>query len=196
MVSRRVFLSSSIVLAAMDDALAAAPSRFVDLTYSAGRLSWPQSGALGEAPGACGRGGVRADKREGDGASPAGTFPLIQGYYRADRVAPPPTGLPMSALRPEDAWVDDPTDPNYNRLVSLPYPAHVEAMWRADGLYDLLVLIGYNTDSPVPVSGSAIFLHIARPDFAPTEGCIAVARDVLAGVLGLIGPGSMITIRP
>jgi L,D-peptidoglycan transpeptidase YkuD (ErfK/YbiS/YcfS/YnhG family) len=187
MVSRRVFLSSSIVLAAMDDALAAAPSRFVDLTYSAGRLSWPQSGALGEAPGACGRGGVRADKREGDGASPAGTFP---------RIALPTTHLPMSALRPEDAWVDDPTDPNYNRLVSLPYPAHVEAMWRADGLYDLLVLIGYNTDSPVPVSGSAIFLHIARPDFAPTEGCIAVARDVLAGVLGLIGPGSMITIRP
>jgi L,D-peptidoglycan transpeptidase YkuD (ErfK/YbiS/YcfS/YnhG family) len=176
----------------MDKALAEAPSGFVDLTYSAGRLSWPG----GAAAAACGRGGVRADKREGDGASPAGRFALLQGYYRADRIAPPPTDLPMTALQPADAWVDDPADPNYNRPVSLPYPAHHEEMWRADGLYDLLVVIGYNTDPPVPGSGSAIFLHVARPDFAATEGCIAVARDVLAGVLGLLGPGSMITIRP
>ncbi len=126
----------------------------------------------------------------------AGTFALLRGFYRADRVAPPPTHLPMSALRAGDAWVDDPADPNYNRLVALPYPAHVEQMWRADGLYDLLVPIGYNTDPPVPGSGSAIFLHIARPDGAPTAGCIAVARDVLAGLLGLLGPGSTITIRP
>ncbi len=176
----------------MDNALVATPPGFVDLTYSAGRVSWPG----GAAPAVCGRGGGCADKREGDGASPAGTFPLLHGYYRADRVAAPPTGLPMRALRPDDAWVDDPADPNYNRPVSLPYPAHVEEMWRADGLYDLLVLIGYNTDPPVPGRGSAIFLHVARPDFAPTEGCIAVAREILAGVLGLLGPGSRITIRP
>jgi L,D-peptidoglycan transpeptidase YkuD (ErfK/YbiS/YcfS/YnhG family) len=68
-------------------------------------------------------------------------------------------------------------------------------MWRADGLYDLVVVIGYNTDPPVPGVGSAIFLHVAAPDFAPTAGCIAVAGDVLAGVLGLLGPGSTITIR-
>ena len=170
-------------------------SGFVDLTYSAGHLSWCNVDTPGgDAPAACGRSGVRADKREGDGASPAGTFPLIQGYYRADRIAPPPTSLPMSALRPEDAWVDDPADANYNRLVPLPYPAHHEEMWRADGLYDLVVLIGYNTDPAVPGRGSAIFLHVARPDFAPTEGCIAVAREVLGQLLGLLGPGSMITI--
>jgi L,D-peptidoglycan transpeptidase YkuD (ErfK/YbiS/YcfS/YnhG family) len=192
----RVFLSSSIAPAAMDHALAATPSGFIDLTYSTGRLSWPEGDTLGDVPAACGRDGVRSDKREGDGASPAGTFPLIQGYYRADRIAPPSTHLPMSALRPEDAWVDDPADANYNRLVALPYPAHVEGMWRADGLYDLLVLIGYNTDPAVRGRGSAIFLHVARPDFAPTEGCIAVAGDILAEVLGLLGPGSRITIRP
>jgi L,D-peptidoglycan transpeptidase YkuD (ErfK/YbiS/YcfS/YnhG family) len=193
--SRRVFLSSSIVLAAMDNALSATPSDLVDLSYSAGRLSWPQGDTLGEARAACGRSGVRADKREGDGASPAGIFPLLRGYYRADRIAPPPTGLPISALRPEDAWVDDAADPNYNRLVALPYPASHEEMWRADGLYDLVVLIGYNTDPPVPDRGSAIFLHVARPDFGPTAGCIAVARDVLLHLLGLLGPGSTITIR-
>jgi L,D-peptidoglycan transpeptidase YkuD (ErfK/YbiS/YcfS/YnhG family) len=197
MVSRRVFLSSPIALAAIDDAPGGAPSGFVDLTYSAGRLSWLRGDRLGgDAPAACGRSGVRIDKREGDGASPAGCFALLRGFYRADRVALPATRLPLRALRPEDGWVDDPSDPNYNRLVALPYKAHVEEMWRADGLYDLVVLIGYNTDPPVPGRGSAIFLHVAQPDFAPTAGCIAVPREILAGLLGLLGPGSTITIRP
>jgi L,D-peptidoglycan transpeptidase YkuD (ErfK/YbiS/YcfS/YnhG family) len=195
-VSRRVLLSSSIALAATDKALAAAPSRFIDLNYSSGRLSWPKGDTLAAALAACGRGGVRADKREGDGASPAGTFALLPGFYRADRIAAPSTHLSMTALRPNDGWVDDPLDPRYNRLVSLPYPARHEAMWRADGLYDLVVPIGYNTNPALPGRGSAIFLHVARPDFAATEGCIAVARDVLTELLGLLGPGSMITIHP
>jgi L,D-peptidoglycan transpeptidase YkuD (ErfK/YbiS/YcfS/YnhG family) len=175
----------------MDKALAATPPRFVDPVYSAGRLSWPGGGA----PAVCGRGGVRPDKREGDGASPEGRFPLLPGFYRADRIALPPTHLAMTALRPEDGWVDDPADPRYNRIVSLPYPGHHEEMWRTDGLYDLVVPIGYNSDPPLPGRGSAIFLHVARPDFAATEGCIAATRDVLTGLLGLLGPGSMIQIR-
>src|SRR5439155_2085587 len=124
----------------------------------------------GEAPAACGLGGVRPDKREGDGARRAGTFPLLRAFYRADRIAPPHTALPLAALRPNDGWVDDPADRQYNRLVSLPYPASHEMMWREDGLYDLVVLIGYNTDPPLPGRGSAIFLHVAAPDLAPTEG--------------------------
>ena len=102
----------------------------------------------------------------------------------------------MTALQPDDGWVDDPADPNYNRLVKLPYAASHETMWMAEPLYDLVVVIGYNTDPPVPGRGSATFLHIAGPEFAPTAGCIAVARDVLGSLLGLLGPGSMITIRP
>ena len=163
----------------------------VDLTYAAGHLSWPG----GETRAACGRGGVRADKHEGDGASPAGTFPLLQIYYRPDRLAAPATGLPLVPLQPSHGWVDESADPNYNRLVTLPYPAHHEEMWRADGLYDLVVLIGYNTDPPVPGRGSAIFLHVAHHDFRPTDGCIAVGREVLRSVLGFLGPGSKITIR-
>jgi L,D-peptidoglycan transpeptidase YkuD (ErfK/YbiS/YcfS/YnhG family) len=166
-------------------------SGFVDLTYSAGRLSWPG----GKVPAACGRSGVRADKREGDGASPAGRFALLCCYYRPDRLAPPQTGLPVIALRPADGWSDDPADRQYNRLVSLPYPASHEEMWRQDGLYDLVVPIAYNTDPPVPGRGSAIFLHVAAPDFAPTAGCIAIARDALLAILPLLGPGSTITIR-
>lgn len=166
-------------------------SHFVDLTYAAGRLFWPG----GDVPAACGRGGVRVDKHEGDGASPAGTFPLLCCYYRPDRLLSPQTGLPVIALRPTDGWVDDSADPQYNRLVSLPYPAGHEEMWRADGLYDLVVPLGYNTDPPIPGRGSAIFLHVADPDFAPTAGCIAIGRDALLGLLPLLGTGSTITIR-
>ena len=101
----------------------------------------------------------------------------------------------MTALQPDDGWVDDPADSNYNRPVKLPYPASHEEMWLKDGLYDLVVVIGYNTDPVVPGRGSAIFLHVARPDFSPTAGCIAIGREVLAGLLGLLGPGSRITIR-
>jgi L,D-peptidoglycan transpeptidase YkuD (ErfK/YbiS/YcfS/YnhG family) len=168
-----------------------AASSSVSLTYAASRLTWPG----GETRAACGRAGVRADKREGDGASPEGTFPLLYGFYRPDRMARPASGLAMTVLQPNHGWVDEPADPNYNRLVTLPYAASHEEMWLADGLYDLVVVIGYNTDPVVPGRGSAIFLHVARPDFSPTAGCIAIARDVLAALLGLLGPGSTITIR-
>ena len=161
-----------------------------DLEYRAGRLHW--SG--GSAVAAVGRSGVRADKREGDGTTPEGIFPLLSIYYRPDRMAPPLSQLPVDALAPDDGWVDDPSDANYNRLVTLPYPASAERMWRDDQLYDALVVIGYNTDPVVPGAGSAIFLHIATPNFAPTAGCVAVSRDVLLGVLPLLGHGSKITI--
>jgi L,D-peptidoglycan transpeptidase YkuD (ErfK/YbiS/YcfS/YnhG family) len=189
--SRRSFIAGSLIMTATDDPVRAAGPGPVSLSYSASRLSWPG----GETRAICGHGGVRADKREGDGASPEGSFPLLNGFYRADRIARPASGLLMTALQPDDGWVDDPTDPNYNRPVKLPYPASHEEMWLKDGLYDLVVVIGYNTDPVVPGRGSAIFLHVARSDFAPTAGCIAIERQVLAGLLGLLGPGSRITIR-
>jgi L,D-peptidoglycan transpeptidase YkuD (ErfK/YbiS/YcfS/YnhG family) len=168
-----------------------AESRDMSLVYHDGRLSWPG----GMARAACGRGGVRADKREGDGASPAGVFPLLYGYYRPDRLAAPQSGLKVTPLRPDDGWVDDPADPNYNRPVKLPYPAHHEELWLASGLYDIIVVIGYNIDPILPGAGSAIFLHVARPDFTPTDGCIAVAREVLSALLPSLDPASTITIK-
>jgi L,D-peptidoglycan transpeptidase YkuD (ErfK/YbiS/YcfS/YnhG family) len=163
-----------------------------NLAYAGGTLTWPG----GSTRAVCGWGGVRARKREGDGASPAGMFPLVAAYYRADRLATPRTGLPIAALGPEAAWVDDPSDLNYNRLVTLPYPASHEDLWRDDALYDVIVVIGYNADPVVPGAGSAIFLHVARPDFSPTEGCIAIEKPVLLNLLGLLGPSSTITIAP
>lgn len=150
-----------------------------DLVYSAGRLYWPG----GSTRAAVGRTGVHMDKHEGDLATPAGDFPLLQGFYRSDRVAPPPTMLPMRAVEPNDAWVDDPADPRYNRLVQSPYPAHVEPLWRNDEIYDLIVVIGYNRFPTKPGLGSAIFLHIARKTYSPTVGCVAIDRAALLGLL-------------
>jgi L,D-peptidoglycan transpeptidase YkuD (ErfK/YbiS/YcfS/YnhG family) len=104
--------------------------------------------------------------------------------------------LPLAALTPRDGWVDDFADANYNTLVTLPYPGGHETLWREDGLYDLIVVVGYNAAPVVPGRGSAIFLHVARPDFSATDGCIAVERQVLLMLSGLLGPGSTITIRP
>lgn len=136
-----------------------------------------------EYPCALGRSGVRDDKREGDGATPLGTFLLRRALYRPDRLARPTSGLPLRALTPDDAWCDDPHHPSYNRPVALPFPASHEVLWRADALYDVIVVIGHNDEPPRPGLGSAIFLHCATSDFTPTEGCIAVARQTLLNLL-------------
>jgi L,D-peptidoglycan transpeptidase YkuD (ErfK/YbiS/YcfS/YnhG family) len=144
---------------------------------------------------ALGRGGIRADKREGDGATPAGKWRMRALLFRPDRIARTPlTGLPLRGLRPEDGWCDDPADEFYNRPVKLPYRAHAEALWREDGGYDLIVVLGYNDDPPAPGNGSAIFLHIARPDFSPTEGCVAVSREDLLAIAAGAGTGSWVVV--
>jgi L,D-peptidoglycan transpeptidase YkuD (ErfK/YbiS/YcfS/YnhG family) len=168
----------------------ASATRYENLEYRGGRLRWSTASAAA----AIGREGIRANKKEGDGATPAGTYPLIFGLYRQDRIKPRPSLLPMRSLGPHDAWVDDPTDARYNSLVTLPYPARTERMWRNDEIYDLLIVIGYNMEPVIPGAGSAIFLHIARPNFSATEGCIAVDRTVLVSLVPLLGPGSTITI--
>jgi L,D-peptidoglycan transpeptidase YkuD (ErfK/YbiS/YcfS/YnhG family) len=138
-------------------------------------------------PCALGRGGVRADKREGDGATPLGAFALRRLWYRADRLEAPATRLPMRIIGRGDGWCDDPAAAEYNRPVSLPHAARHERLWRDDALYDLIVELGYNDGPIVPGAGSAIFLHVARPDYGPTEGCVAVARADLLRLLRAVG---------
>ena len=116
-------------------------------------------------------------------------------FYRPDKGPPPETGLPVIGLKPEDGWSDDPSEPSYNRLVPLPCRGSHERLWREDGLYDLIVELGYNDDPVVAGAGSAIFLHVARAGYAPTEGCIALAQEELRAVLKLLGGGSVIEIR-
>ncbi len=143
---------------------------------------------------AIGRGGVRPDKREGDGATPCGIFPLRRVFYRPDRGPRPQTALPVDALTESHGWCDAPDDPAYNTQVRLPYPGRAEQLWRDDPLYDLIVVIGYNDDPVVPGAGSAIFLHVAAPGLAPTEGCVALRKPELIRLLAALGPGDRIEI--
>ena len=144
---------------------------------------------------ALGRGGIVADKREGDGGTPVGTFPLRRLLYRPDRVAAPTTRLPVRALTLTDGWCDDSDDPAYNRPVTLPFAASHEKMWRDDNIYDVVVVLGHNDDPPVAGRGSAIFLHVARPDYRPTEGCVALALDDLLTVLADCAPETRLTVQ-
>jgi L,D-peptidoglycan transpeptidase YkuD (ErfK/YbiS/YcfS/YnhG family) len=132
---------------------------------------------------ALGRAGVRADKQEGDGATPVGLMPLRRVLYRADRVRVPECAVPAEPVAPDDAWCDDIDRPEYNQMINLPHDGHHEKLWRQDGLYDLIGVLGWN-DSPVQRGrGSAIFLHVARADYAPTDGCIALAPGDLRQLL-------------
>jgi L,D-peptidoglycan transpeptidase YkuD (ErfK/YbiS/YcfS/YnhG family) len=138
-------------------------------------------------PCAVGRSGSAVIKREGDGASPIGTWPLRAALYRSDRLMRPQTRLPIKSISRRDGWCDAASDRNYNRPVTHPYPASAEHLWREDGLYDVIVVMGYNDRPRVKGKGSAIFLHCARADFKPTEGCIAVRRADLIRLLPRLG---------
>jgi L,D-peptidoglycan transpeptidase YkuD (ErfK/YbiS/YcfS/YnhG family) len=144
---------------------------------------------------AIGRSGIAVKQREGDGITPLGRFAVRRVLYRADRLSAPRTRLPIAAIAPDDGWCDAPHDASYNRAVKRPYRASSEAMWRDDGLYDLVVVLGFNDDPVVAGKGSAIFLHVARPDFGPTEGCIALAKDDLLELLAALQPADTLTVR-
>jgi L,D-peptidoglycan transpeptidase YkuD (ErfK/YbiS/YcfS/YnhG family) len=143
-----------------------------------------------------GRAGVAAEKAEGDGKTPIGTYPLRRLLYRADRLEKPQTGLPVETLDPDTGWCEDPAHADYNSQVRLPHASVVDRMTRDDHLYDLTVIIGYNDDPVVPGKGSAIFMHLARPDFSPTAGCVGLKQEDLLEVLKLCDSSSLITILP
>jgi len=133
-------------------------------------------------------------KREGDGKTPLGEYGLRRVLYRPDRGGPPATELPCKPIREQDGWCDAPGDAAYNQPVDLPYPASAERLWREDEVYDLIVVIGHNDDPPVAGLGSAIFIHIARDGYPPTQGCVALAREDLEALLAMARPGDNLAV--
>jgi L,D-peptidoglycan transpeptidase YkuD (ErfK/YbiS/YcfS/YnhG family) len=135
-----------------------------------------------------------ADKREGDGATPLGDFALRGVLLRPDRIAAPLTALPWRWIDAADGWSDGVDDPGYNRPVRHPHGFSAERLWREDGLYDVIVVLGHNDSPPVAPLGSAIFLHCWR-DGAATEGCVAIPREELLALLPRLALGDTIAIR-
>lgn len=145
-------------------------------------------------PVALGRAGLAIQKREGDGATPCGRFRLVRLWWRADAGIRPQTLLPMRRIRPSDGWCEDAGDRRYNRPIELSDSAPADRLWRADGLYDLVVEIDHNRRPRIAGRGSAIFIHVARPGLLPTAGCVALPAAALRRLLVRLGPKTRIRI--
>jgi L,D-peptidoglycan transpeptidase YkuD (ErfK/YbiS/YcfS/YnhG family) len=143
---------------------------------------------------AVGRNGLTHEKQEGDGATPVGRWKLKRLLYRADRMAKPATELPLDTITKKSGWCDDPNHPDYNTQITLPHFGRCEKLWREDHIYDLVVVLGYNDKPILAGAGSAIFLHVASPDFGPTEGCISLAMNDLLEILTSVNADSALEI--
>ena len=168
----------------------------IDVIATEGSRGKLRYGAL-EFDCALGKAGITLTKREGDHATPAGRFPLLKLHYRADKFAAPPVcALPMAEMERYDGWCDDPAHECYNQYVRLPFGARHEQLWRKDDdLYDLVVILGYNTGPVIPGAGSCIFLHVARDGYGPTEGCVALEKNDLLMLLAAIPAETAIYIH-
>ncbi len=160
---------------------------------------------------AIGKAGFSADKKEGDNCTPTGTFPLREVWYRADKMDAPKTALPLRIITQNDGWCDDVSSEEYNRhMLRHPFERRnpenkaldssfrwndAEMLWREDDLYDVVVVIGYNDAPVVADKGSAIFMHIAKPAYAGTEGCVALEKRDLLDVLRHCDAQTMIVIE-
>ena len=142
-----------------------------------------------------GRSGIRANKFEGDGATPRGRFRLLRLWWRADRHTRPPTGLPVRRITPDLAWCEDTTNRRYNRPFRRSASEPGDRLWRDDRLYDFIVEIDHNTRPRVASRGSAVFMHLARPNRGPTAGCVALSGGELRRLLARLGPRTQIDIR-
>ena len=145
-------------------------------------------------PCALGRGGISANKREGDGATPLGAMRILSGYFRGDHVAARRTRLTMRQIHPGLGWCEVPDDRNYNRPVRIPYGASHETMRRADRLYDYCLVLDWNISPRRRGRGSAIFFHLARPGFTPTQGCVAVTAKVMARLLPYLSDRTILQV--
>jgi len=158
------------------------------------RRGWLMAGPL-VLPVALGRSGIKANKREGDGATPRGRFRLRQLWWRPDRAARPRTLLPIRPITRSDAWCEDPRDRRYNQAIRVAPDAPGDHLWRKDRLYDLIIEIDHNTRPRIAGRGSAVFVHVARPGMAPTAGCVALTPNALRRLVSALGTRTEIDIQ-
>ena len=144
---------------------------------------------------ALGRSGILAAKREGDGTTPAGRFRPVRLWWRADRLPRPRTQLPVRPIAPDDAWCEDAADRRYNRSFKRSANELGDRLLRDDGLYDVIVEIDHNTRPRIAGRGSAVFIHVARPGFAPTAGCVALRRSDLLRLVARLSTKTRIIIH-
>lgn len=134
-------------------------------------------------------------KSEGDHSTPSGLFFPKRLLFRPDRITNIDCPLCQAPLTPKSGWCDDPASPDYNRLVALPHAARCETLWHDDHVYDLILTISHNDRPAVPGKGSAIFFHIAKENFSPTEGCVALEEKDFLEILKALSQETLIRIH-
>ena len=144
---------------------------------------------------ALGKGGVTAFKREGDGGTPRAAMAILSGFRKSGMLTPDGSGLPLQRVGPADGWCDAPGHAAYNRHVRLPFAASHETLVRDDVLYDFAFVLDWNIRSRRRGRGSAIFLHVAKPGYPPTQGCIALQRRDMLRLMPLLKPGTMVRVE-
>lgn len=163
------------------------------------RPGWPQQGILRFGPlamrCALGRSGIATFKREGDGATPLAGMRILSGYFRRDGCVGAVARLALKPIGPRLGWCEVPSDRNYNRPVRLAYAASAERMMRDDALYDICLVLDWNIKPRRRGAGSAIFFHLARPGYRPTEGCVAISARDMARLLPFLRPGMHLDVR-
>lgn len=143
---------------------------------------------------ALGKGGITSRKREGDGGTPLSAMRLLYGFKRPDKKVKSTPLLRLNSLKNNDGWCEVSDDRNYNRHVEIPYNASHETMWRNDNLYDICIVMDWNIRPRKRAGGSAIFFHLARPGYTPTEGCIALSRSDMNRLLPHLSDRTIIRV--
>jgi L,D-peptidoglycan transpeptidase YkuD (ErfK/YbiS/YcfS/YnhG family) len=144
---------------------------------------------------ALGKGGVKKKTMEGDNITPKGIFKIIKIYYRPDKIKKIKTLIKKIKIKKNMGWCDDPNSRFYNKLINLPTKYSHEKLYRNDRLYDLIVVLSYNTNPIIKNRGSAIFMHIAKNSYKKTKGCIALKKEHLIKIISKIKKNTKIKIN-
>ena len=144
---------------------------------------------------ALGKAGIKKKEKEGDNATPKGIFKITRLYYRPDRIKNIITAVKKIKIKKNVGWCDDPNNKFYNKEIKLPNKFSHEKLYRKDNLYDLVLVLNYNTNPIIKNKGSAIFLHITKNSYKKTKGCIALKKKHLIELISQIKKNVKIKIN-
>ncbi len=144
---------------------------------------------------ALGKAGIGEKKREGDNITPKGNHKIVKIYYRSDRIKKISSKFRLIQITKNMGWCDDPNSKSYNQLVNLPSKYTHEKLFKKNNIYDIIVVLNYNIKPVIKNKGSAIFIHVAKKNYPPTQGCIALKKNDLLKLLSKISKNIKIKIN-
>ena len=143
---------------------------------------------------AVGKRGISIKKKEGDFITPKGTFKIREIFYRKDRVQNLITRIKKTVIRKNMGWCDDPKSSKYNKLIYFPFKYRAEKLYRSENIYDIILVLNFNMNPVKKNKGSAIFIHVAKKNFQPTQGCIALNKFELIKLVKSIKINTVVKI--